>query len=434
VADRVAAKSVAEFPLSSLIYRSRAATPQSDQDLRQLIAASRARNHAEGITGVLLYDKGRFLQWLEGPAAGLRRVWRSICQDRRHTGISLMGSAAAQARFFGGNDMALATRGAAAHDPRHAVIDLPPELVDSLYRNPAAAPAVLAGLAARAAAKPLPPARHVNALSDAGGIMSLANLVHDVVVPRLMRRHAPEPAVPLRTDPRARDLARLLVDVEPGSAAALIDALRADGRSLAQLCAGLFEPAARALGELWEADDCTEVQVAVGLGRLQVALRSAGHDSPAAVVPQIPSSMPHAVLVAPSPLEHHVLGSAMASELFLRAGWEVSCEYPDSDAALSRLVHERWFDVLDLSLSSVFTREHRLREMAASIRAAHAHSLNPALAVIVDGRLFHERPWAYAKVGADASSRSVMEVVATAQRAERQRPRGARVPHESHIW
>jgi hypothetical protein len=54
--------------------------------------------------------------------------------------------------------------------------------------------------------------------------------------------------------------------------------------------------------------------------------------------------------------------------------------------------------------------------MAASIKAAHAHSLNPAITVIVDGRVFKERPWAYVKVGADASSPNVMEVVDTAQR------------------
>jgi hypothetical protein len=54
--------------------------------------------------------------------------------------------------------------------------------------------------------------------------------------------------------------------------------------------------------------------------------------------------------------------------------------------------------------------------MAASIRAAHAHSRNPALAVIVDGRIFRERPQAYAEVGADASSNSALDVVSTAQR------------------
>ncbi|HTY94358.1 MAG TPA: hypothetical protein VMC02_10750 [Steroidobacteraceae bacterium] len=196
----------------------------------------------------------------------------------------------------------------------------------------------------------------------------------------------------------------------------MIEKLRSDGRSLAELCAGLFEPAARAMGELWQSDSCTELQVSVGLGRLQVALRTASRELSSAVVPLLPTDVPHAVLVAPFPREQHVLGSSMASELFARAGWDVSCEFPESNAALGRLVHDRWFDVLDLSLSSVFTREHRLPELAASIKAAHVHSRNPALAVIVDGRVFNERPWAYAQVGADACSGSVMELIATAQR------------------
>lgn len=54
--------------------------------------------------------------------------------------------------------------------------------------------------------------------------------------------------------------------------------------------------------------------------------------------------------------------------------------------------------------------------MAASIRAAHAQSLNPALTVIVDGRVFIDRPQAFAEVGADASSASAMELVSTALR------------------
>jgi len=289
-------------------------------------------------------------------------------------------------------------------------VDLPSELMDSLYRDPVS-PTVLAGLAARAAAT-----RHFNSLSDGGANLSLDTLVHDVVVPRLAQRHSPSPAASPPIDSHAEELARLLVAVEPACASTLMDTLRADGRSLGTFFAGLIEPVARALGEMWQADDCTEAQVTVALSRLQIALRSAERDSPSVLLPLLASSMPPAVLVAPSPHEQHMLGSAMASALFARAGWDVSCEYPDSDAALSGLVHDRWFDVLNLSLSSVFTREHRLPQMAASIRSAHAHSRNPALVVIVDGRLFHERPWAYAKVGADASSCSVTEVVATAQR------------------
>jgi hypothetical protein len=122
------------------------------------------------------------------------------------------------------------------------------------------------------------------------------------------------------------------------------------------------------------------------------------------------------VLVAPSPREPHLLGSVIASEMFWRAGWDVSCEFPDSDAALSQVVHERWFDVLDLSLSPAFTREHSLPAMAASIRAAREGSLNPALVVTVDGRMFHDRPQACAEVGADAGSASALDVVSAATR------------------
>jgi hypothetical protein len=102
--------------------------------------------------------------------------------------------------------------------------------------------------------------------------------------------------------------------------------------------------------------------------------------------------------------------------MFWRAGWDVSCEFPSTDAALGQLVRDRWYDVLDLSLSSAFTREHRLPAMAASIRAAHAQSLNPGLTVIVDGRVFHDRPRAFAEVGADASSASALDIVSTSTR------------------
>jgi len=49
---------------------------------------ARARNRRESITGVLLYCNGSFLQCIEGPRAGLNRVYASICEDGRHHRIS----------------------------------------------------------------------------------------------------------------------------------------------------------------------------------------------------------------------------------------------------------------------------------------------------------------------------------------------------------
>jgi hypothetical protein len=123
-----------------------------------------------------------------------------------------------------------------------------------------------------------------------------------------------------------------------------------------------------------------------------------------------------AVLVAPQPGEPHGVTAAMACELFWRDGWDVSCEFPGSDHRLRELVHDHWFDVLDLSLSGACRRDHQLQAMAVSIRAAQAASLNPALAVIVNGRTFVESPQASFAVGADAVCASVAETVAAAQR------------------
>jgi hypothetical protein len=106
----------------------------------------------------------------------------------------------------------------------------------------------------------------------------------------------------------------------------------------------------------------------------------------------------------------------MASELFWRDGWDVSVESPTSDTMLTDLVHDHWFDVLDLSLSGAYRREDQLQAMSVSVRAAQAASLNPALAVIVNGRAFVERPSSYFAVGADAACVTVVESVGIAQR------------------
>jgi methanogenic corrinoid protein MtbC1 len=251
------------------------------------LRTAQERNRSESITGRLVYDEGRFFQWLEGPAEGLRRVWQSIRSDRRHTSIALLGESPTPVRAFGDFDMHLATRRAVA-------------------------------------------------------------------------------------DPQALELARLLIAAEPTAAFALIDGIVSDGRSIAALCAGLFEPAARALGDLWQADDCSEIDVTLALGHLQVALHRASLTTPPAALPR---ALRQTVLLAPASHELHLLGSAMSSELFWRAGWDV----------------------------------------LATIRAARAGSRNPALAVIVGGRVFGERPLAFAEVGADASSAGASNVVAAAQ-------------------
>jgi hypothetical protein len=86
--------------IGCLIYESRAAKPPSEDELSALVTAARVRNSSLGVTGMLLYDKGRFLQTLEGPVEGLDQVWASIQRDERHTGIEVLTQHLVGARLF----------------------------------------------------------------------------------------------------------------------------------------------------------------------------------------------------------------------------------------------------------------------------------------------------------------------------------------------
>ena len=77
------AASEEEFVLQ-LGYASAATVEFSDDDLRELLAKSRSNNMAAGITGMLLYHEGSFLQVLEGPSEAVEHLYARIRRDKRH--------------------------------------------------------------------------------------------------------------------------------------------------------------------------------------------------------------------------------------------------------------------------------------------------------------------------------------------------------------
>ena len=72
----------------------------SQAELRALLDVSRRNNSRVGITGMLLYKEGNFMQVLEGPAMAVREVHERIQHDPRHTGlITLMERSGTQRQF-----------------------------------------------------------------------------------------------------------------------------------------------------------------------------------------------------------------------------------------------------------------------------------------------------------------------------------------------
>lgn len=74
----------------SLVYVSRAARSLTGQDLLELMSSSRTANAATGITGLLLYSDGGFLQMLEGTQEAVESLYASIQVDPRHTEVTLV--------------------------------------------------------------------------------------------------------------------------------------------------------------------------------------------------------------------------------------------------------------------------------------------------------------------------------------------------------
>lgn len=248
---------------------------------------------------------------------------------------------------------------------------------------------------------------------DRAGIVNIENIV-PTIIPRLfVKPSAARLAASRETNPRAAELARLLLSPQPDDALALLDQSFALEKSPSQLFTSLFEPAARCLGDLWSADHCSEFEVTIALCHLQSAMRRISFDR---MAPPVANAAQRAVLVVPQPGEPHLFCAALNAELLRQAGWAATCEFPDSDQALKQLVAQSWFDAIDLSLSPALRREHWLPRLTETVRQARRASRNPAITIIVSGRVFAERPEIGEQVGADAACESAVQIEQLIQR------------------
>lgn len=86
--------------LYQLAYVSRAVGTWTRPDLIALLRQARVRNEARGITGVLLFRNGSFLQLLEGERDEVEALFDLILLDPRHEGTALIWDAEASHRWF----------------------------------------------------------------------------------------------------------------------------------------------------------------------------------------------------------------------------------------------------------------------------------------------------------------------------------------------
>ncbi|MEM6585394.1 MAG: BLUF domain-containing protein [Pseudomonadota bacterium] len=318
--------------IGCLTYQSRASAPPSDAELNDLVQRARARNNSVGVTGMLLYEDGRFLQTLEGPPDGLAQIWASIRQDERHQEIEVLSEHLVPGRLFSEWDLLL-------------------------YRKRDAAPA---GLWERLQRR-----------------QPLARYIPAVV------KYA------LNADERAlNDLFAKLME---------------KGCSGDEIAESVIEPAARAMGDAWLADECSEFDLTFGLGILQVAGHALRyHTDPGAV-----REHSYSILLASAPGEPHMLSPTLLADQFTDAGWSVEMAFPDTDEALANQVSEQTPDAIDIASSDAISRIDRVAHVRDAVKRARFAMPEKPLVVSVGGRLFAEALATAEHVGADMARHSM---------------------------
>lgn len=234
--------------------------------------------------------------------------------------------------------------------------------------------------------------------SDAKARLSrLAQTLESDVIPRLVGAHGRRAHAAVKVEPREiESFVGLLRNGTDAELAASVSAIHHRGFAVEAIFIELFAPAARYLGDLWNADRCDFSTVTICLGRLQRLLRE-WSPSFGAEVEHPPNG--RRILLAQHPEEQHSFGLSMVAEFFRRAGWEVlggvGGAVPDPSAQVSR----EWFDAVGFSIGSE-TRIDWLKERIARVRKV---TRNRSVVVLVGGPLFVLEPaWAQS-VGADAS-------------------------------
>jgi len=96
--------------LESIVYVSSAVRLLSLEEIGYLLSRARERNKEYGITGVLLYIGGNFMQYIEGPKDSLDVIYKIIQKDELHTGLILVSREAIEEHQFGDWSMAFQTK------------------------------------------------------------------------------------------------------------------------------------------------------------------------------------------------------------------------------------------------------------------------------------------------------------------------------------
>jgi methanogenic corrinoid protein MtbC1 len=213
---------------------------------------------------------------------------------------------------------------------------------------------------------------------------------------------APAPKATARSTPAAvaghiDTLVRLALNADDIGINTFVAHMAEQGWTSSAIITLLIEPGARALGDAWLADDCSELDLTIGLSMLQLA----GHAVRYEASGQSMRNSRYSILLATAPGEQHMLGTSLLADLFTDAGWRVEMAFPGSDEALANQLSAQHPDAVDIGLSDAMPRHHTLDRLRATIEHSRLATPDQPTVISVGGRLFAEATETARSVGAD---------------------------------
>ena len=85
-----------------LVYMSSPTREMDDEEVQELLRRAKQNNDRDGITGILIHTRRRYLQCLEGEEARVEAAFARISLDRRHRAIIRLQSGTIDRRQFPG--------------------------------------------------------------------------------------------------------------------------------------------------------------------------------------------------------------------------------------------------------------------------------------------------------------------------------------------
>jgi methanogenic corrinoid protein MtbC1 len=223
---------------------------------------------------------------------------------------------------------------------------------------------------------------------DAFGSDAVELLASDIVR-RLALARPPDPSfeTPEISDDSIAAFCDTLIQPSPAAALQFIEDRRDEGVTRQGVYLGYIVAAARSLGQGWDEDRYSFLEVTYGTGHLYALMRALRAETPGAR-PAFDGR--RCALFATVPGEEHGIGITVATDLFREAGWDIDLRTDTDHDGLVAHVEETQPHIIGLSLSTEQRLDALVRLVVAIRITMPSAIIGVAPATNVDAGRLHD--------------------------------------------